>query len=432
MKLTINKSLELWERAKKCVPLGVHTLSKSPLLATLGAYPIFFDSAKGCRVWDVDGNEYIDYTQCLGPIILGYGDERVAEVVDKQMREGSLFPGIHPKELELSELLIDIIPCAEMVRFMKSGAEATSTAIRIARAYTGKEKIAVCGFHGWHDWYAINMEQNAGIPESNKELVHTFTYNNIQSLKKIFDENKGEIAAVIMEPLALDEPIEGFLEEVQALVRKECSILIFDELVTGFRIALGGAQEKYGVVPDLATFNKAIANGMPLSVIAGKKEIMEKAEELFISSTFAAETVSIVAALTTLTVLREEKVIDELWKKGKRLQGAFNEAARSSRVPIKLYGPAVRAHVLTEALGEVTGAEIKAFFLQEMAKQGILMTFAALIMDAHTDEDIEKTITVVTEIFKKMRASLDRGDLLEKLEGEPPRAVFRKHENNSS
>lgn len=271
---------------------------------------MYLQSGKGSHVFDVDGNEYIDYVMALDPITLGYSYPQVNEAIIRQLERGITFSLMHPLEVELSELLIEVIPCAEMVRFGKNGSDVDSAAVRVSRAYTDREKIACCGYHGWQDWYIGTTTRDRGVPKSTKELTIPFEYNNIKSLERIFIKNKDQIAAVIMEPIIIAEPKDNFLQEVKELTHKNGAILIFDEIVTGFRLALGGAQEYFGLTPNLATFGKGIANGMPLSVIVGKREIMKEFDEVFFSFTFGGETLPLAAAIATIEEIEEKKLLN--------------------------------------------------------------------------------------------------------------------------
>src|SRR3989344_1507516 len=325
---SIHNSLELWKRATKVIHTGTQTASKNPDQFVQGVYPIYVQRGKGSHVFDVDGNEYIDYPCALGAIFLGYGYKPVVEAIQKQAEEGVIFSLIHPLEVELAELLVEAIPGAEKVKFFKNGADATNAAVRIARAYTGREKIAACGYHGWQDWYIISSEKNKGVPKVFKEYLHKFEYNKIETLQKIFEENKGQIAAVIMEPMTIDEPQDNFLGKVRDLAREHGALLIFDEMVTGFRFGLGGAQQHFKITPDLSCFGKSIANGMPLSITVGKEEIMSKTEDLFMSTTFGGEAASLAAAVATIKEMKQKDVVGHIWKVVAMFKEGYNSLAQ--------------------------------------------------------------------------------------------------------
>src|SRR5690606_22625454 len=268
----ITKSQEIFKRVEGgLIPAYTQLLAKGPEQWTKGIAPIYLKKGKGARVWDVDDNEYIDINMAVGPLVLGYCYDEVDNAIKKQLEDGITFSLTHPLEVELSEKITELIPCAESVRFSKTGCDAASAAVRIARAFTKREKVLSCGYHGWHDWYISVTDRNAGIPKAVQDLTFTFNYNDIDSLIDSIDE---DTACVIMEPTIFEAPKEGFLEAVKDVCEKNGALLIFDEIWTGFRLNLGGAQKEFGVTPDLATFSKAMANGMPISVVCGRKDVM--------------------------------------------------------------------------------------------------------------------------------------------------------------
>jgi len=275
MSLDFTRSLEMFEKTKRVIPSCTQTFSKGWTQYPFGVSPIFLKKAEGCFVWDVDGNKFIDWPMALGPVILGHNYPPVNEAVKKQMDKGIAFSLPHCKEAELAEKLCDIIPCAEMVRFGKNGSDATSGAVRAARAYTGRDIVACCGYHGWQDWYIGTTTRNLGVPQVVREQTVTFEYNNIVSLERLFDLYPGKIACVILEPVGLVPPEDNFLEKVNEIAHKNGALVIYDECWTGFRWALGGAQEYFGVTPDLACFGKALGNGFPISAVVGVRDVME-------------------------------------------------------------------------------------------------------------------------------------------------------------
>lgn len=424
----LTKSNEFWSRAERIIPAGTQTFSKGPTQFVQGVAPIYLQSGKGSHVFDVDGNEYIDYVMALGPITLGYSYPATNKAVIKQLKEGITFSLMHPLEVELSELLIELIPCAEMVRFGKNGSDVTSAAVRVSRAYASRDKIACCGYHGWQDWYIGTTRMSKGVPQSIKELTIPFEYNNIKSLDKIFTENKGKVAAVIMEPLTMSEPKDNFLLDVKELTHRNGAILIFDEIVTGFRLALGGAQEYYGVTPDLATFGKGMANGMPLSAIVGKREIMKEFNEVFFSFTFGGEAVSLAAAIATLKEIKKKNAIEHFWRQGGKLQDGYNELAQSFGLTdyTRCIGlPPYNGCYFRDANGD-DSLEMKSLFQQEMIKRGILTIGVHLVCLSHSDEDIEKTIEAYKETLKILKQGIDDGNIEKYLEGRRIQPVLRK------
>ncbi len=283
-KLNFYQSTKLFKRAQEVIPSATQTFSKGWTQFVQGATPNFIQRGEGVFVYDVDGNRYTDYMMALGAISMGYAWEPMKKAALRQLDDGLVFTLPHPLEVEVAELLTKTIPCAEMVRFGKNGSDVTSGAIRVARAVTGRDKIAFCGYHGWQDWYIASTVRDLGIPKFNKELIFEFKYNDIDSLKKILEENPNEIAAVIMEPVGLIEPQDNFLAKVRDVATSVGALLIFDEVVSGFRMALGGAQALYGVTPDLSTCGKGMGNGVPISAVVGKREYMEYFDKVFFPS----------------------------------------------------------------------------------------------------------------------------------------------------
>ena len=424
--MKLQKSQDYLTRAKAISPNQTQTLSKGWTQFVQGVCPVFLQRGEGSHVWDVDGNEFIDYITGLGPIILGYNDEDVNKAITEQLKDGITFSLPHPLEVELAEDLKKLIPCAEMVRYGKNGSDATTATIRIARAFTGREKIACCGYHGWQDWYITTTTRKRGVPKAMDSLICTFEYNKIDTLRKAFAENPGQIAAVIMEPIGVEDPQPGFLEQVRDIAHQNGALLIFDEVVTGFRVSLGGAQSYYKVIPDLAAFGKALSNGMPLSVVAGKKEIMQTSEDVFISMTSGGETLSLAAARATLKKLQEKNVIHHLWTMGQRLKDGIIAGIKTNELPIKVKGlPVHFVCVFKDASGQES-LEFKSLFIQEMTKRGILTGGYFNQCYAHSAEDIEKTLTAARETFAIMHKALSGGNIKQFLEGPAVQPVFRK------
>ncbi|MCM8788115.1 MAG: aminotransferase class III-fold pyridoxal phosphate-dependent enzyme, partial [Candidatus Omnitrophica bacterium] len=334
----------------------------------------------------------------------------------------------HKLEVELAELLCEVIPCAEMVRFGKNGSDATSGAVRVARAYTGRDKIVCCGYHGWQDWYIATTTRNRGVPEAVKNLTLTFEYNNIKSLEKIFEENRNQIACVIMEPVGVVEPKDNFLQKVKELTYKNGALLIFDEVVTGFRFSLGGAQEYFGVIPDLACFGKAIADGFPLSAIVGKKEIMKLFEEVFFSFTFGGEIVSIAASLATIKELKDKNVIKHLWEQGRKIKDGYNVLAREYGLEkyTQCIGYPPRTIITFKNEKNEDWWELKSLFQQECIKRGILFTGNHNICFSHTNKEIDYTLRVYRTVLEIIKDAIEKDKVKKLLKGEPVKPVFRK------
>lgn len=426
-KRSITKSNKWWARAEKLIPCGTQTLSKGPTQFVEGIAPKYLKSGKGCHVFDVDGNEYIDYLMGLMPIILGYSYPRVDNAIKKQLEGGITFSLMHPLEVELAELLVECIPCAEMVRYGKNGSDVTSAAVRLARAYTRRDKIACCGYHGGQDWYVATTERNAGIPEAVKKLSLTFKYNDIESLKKLFEENKDDIAAVIMEPVGVIEPKDDFLDKVKKITHENGALLIFDEIITGFRWALGGAQEYFKVIPDLAAYGKGMGNGMPIAALVGKAEVMRKLEDVFFSFTFGGECLSLAASIATIKEIKEKNVIAHLWKQGRKVQNGLNKIAKEHGISknVECIGYPPRSYVKFVDANDKDWWELKSLFQQEVIKRGILFGGYHAISFSHADEDIEKTLGAYDEAACTVRKALDEKNMKKYMEGEFVKPVFR-------
>ena len=311
-------------RAERTIPLGGQTFSKSPI--GLPGGPLFLTRGDRGRVRDVDGNEYVDLICGLLPVVLGYRDPDVDDAIREQLNRGISFSLATTLEADLAERLVEIIPCAEGVRFGKNGSDVTSAAVRLSRAFTGNDHIAVCGYHGWQDWYIGSTPRNKGVPSAVSELTHPFPYNDLDALDALLRQH--EFALVILEPANRVAPKPGYLEGVKEIAHRQGALLAFDETITGFRFALGGAQELFGVTPDIATFGKAIANGMPLSAITGRGDVMFEMKEVFFSSTFGGETLSLAAGIATIDKMRREPVIEKLWKTGYTLAAAATDKIR--------------------------------------------------------------------------------------------------------
>ena len=420
-------SQEMLSRALNVIPLGSQTFSKSKTQYPYGVSPYFIKRGKGSHVWDADDNEYIDFVNAMAAVTLGYNDPDVTQAVKAQLEDGTIFSLPHELEINVAEKIVEMVPCAEMVRFGKNGSDATSGAIRLARAYTKRDHVAVCGYHGWQDWYIGSTSRNLGVPQSTRDLTHTFSYNDIDSLHKIFQQYPDRIAAVIMEPMNTTEPENGFLEKVKELTHKNGAVLIFDETITGFRFANGGAQEYFGVIPDLATFGKGLANGYPLSAIAGRAEIMRLMEEIFFSFTFGGETLSLAAAMATMTKLQKEPVIEKLWSQGRKVVDGTKLLIESHGLEdvLSIRGKECWSFLVFKDTNTYSQWELKTLFLQEVFARGILTLGTHNISYAHTDEDIAKLIKVYDEVFMILKSTEEKRDLHERLQSEVLVPLFK-------
>jgi glutamate-1-semialdehyde 2,1-aminomutase/spore coat polysaccharide biosynthesis protein SpsF len=343
------------------------------------------------------------------------------------MRDGVVFSLPHPLEYEVSEKLVELIPSAEMVRFAKNGSDATAGAVRAARAFTGRDIIACCGYHGWQDWFIGSTTRNAGVPRSTRQLTLPFEYNQMESLERIFDDHPGQVAAIIMEPVGIVEPQGNFLQKVRALASREGAVLIFDEVITGFRYAIGGAQELYGVTPDLSCCGKAMGNGFPISAVVGRRDIMEIFDEIFFSFTFGGETLSLAAAKATIIEMQQHNVIGHLWSTGQRLRDGFNVLAKEFEVADRIacigLGPRTSTS-FTDGDG-LPSLELKSLFQQENLKRGVLFSGAHNLCYSHSDADIERTLHVYRTAMEICAVALKEGDIIGRLEGPTIQPVFR-------
>ncbi len=426
MKDRYAKSTAMLARAERVIPLGTQTFSKSKVQFPEGRAPMFLSRGKGGRVWDVDGNEYVDLVCGLLPVVLGYCDPDVDRAVGEQLGRGMIFSLATELEIEVAERLIELIPCAEMVRFGKNGSDATSGAVRLARAATGRDRIAAGGYHGWHDWYIGATTRNRGVPDAVGRLTHRFPYGDIGALYETLRRHPGEFAAVIMEPVGSAEPAVDYVEEAAELTRAEGALFILDEIITGFRFALGGAQELFGVTPDLACFGKSMANGMPISALVGKAEYMRLLDELFFSFTFGGEALSLAAARAVIDKMRIEPVIDKLWDTGRELSYRAERAIEKHGLSyyIRLKGMSPWRFIQFMPHKTADEYEIKTFFMMGMMREGVLINASHNVCHAHDDEDLEHVSAAYDRVLGELGSALDAGDLSERLAGPAVRPVF--------
>ena len=422
--MTHDRSEALWARAERCIPCGTQTLSKAPSQFVNGVYPKYLASGRGCRVTDVDGHEYVDYPMALGAILLGHAHPVVVEAVRRQVAEGTLFTLMHPLEVEVAERLCAIVPCAEQVRFVKNGSDATAAAVRVARAYTGRERVAYCGYHGWHDWFAVTTPRSAGIPAALGPLVRPFAWNDAESLARVLAEHPGEYAAVILEAPGVD-PAPGFLAAVRAHADRAGAVFVWDEIVTGLRWAPGGAQERYGVTPDLACFGKALGNGLPIAAVLGRRALMAEFERVFVSMTYGGDVLALAAARAVLDTIATEPVIPHLWTLGERWLAGARAAIAASGVPMRVGGHAPRSHFEFDDAGDYGGQEVRGLLLQECVKRGVLFGVPIFMTWSHDDVAVDQTLAAFADALAIVARALATGTLRERMEGARPEAVFR-------
>ena len=422
-----DKSTAQLFRAELSIPLGSQTFSKSKTQYPVGISPLFASKSKGAYLWDIDDNKYIDLVNSLAAVTLGYGDKGLQKSILKQLKLGVSLSLPTKIESEVAELVIDLVPSAEMVRFSKNGSDATSAAIRLARAFTGRDQIVACGYHGWHDWYIGTTSRNKGIPAPVSALTHNFQFNNIESLKNVLTLNEGKVAAVIIEPMNDTYPQPGFLEEVQTLAKKAGAVLIFDEVITGFRFSKGGAQELFNVTPDLSTFGKGIANGFPLSAVVGRREIMKEMENVFISGTFGGELLSLTAAKYVLQKHQKDEICEDLINKGTLLSDLTNELIDSFGLSnvVSLSGHPTWKFLKWNKSYEYSAAEIKTFFMQEIFQEGVLVLNSHNITQAHDKKIIMKIVAAYSKVFGRIAKAISKGSLREELRVSPLEPLFK-------
>jgi len=434
-----NSGQKLWKKAKKIIPGGNQLLSKRSEMFLPEHWPSYYKKAKGCRIWDLDNKVYFDFagmgvTSC----VLGYADPDVNKAVKKAIGNGSMGTLNSFEEVQLAEKLISLHPWAKMVRFAKTGGEACSIAIRIARATSGKDKIAFCGYHGWHDWYLSSNLKNSknldeqllpglnpkGVPKNLNETSLPFKFNDIDSFKKVIEKNKNEIGTIIMEPQRRGEiPKEGFLKHIKDTAKKIGAVLIFDEITIGFHDNLGGKHLSLGINPDVAIFSKAMGNGFPIAAIVGKKEVMDVAQDTFVSSTMWTERIGFIAALATIKKMEEKSVQKKLIQYGKIIKNGWQEISNKTNIKIKISGldsmPSF-SFVHKKAL------TINTFFIQEMLKNGYLAQTGLATSFAYTNKIIDGYLTSVNRTFQKMTDFVNNDNIKLPLKGPIKHASFRR------
>jgi glutamate-1-semialdehyde 2,1-aminomutase/spore coat polysaccharide biosynthesis protein SpsF len=420
------QSAALLERARKVIPLGSQTFSKSHIQYPDGA-PMFVTHGRGGRVWDVDGNAYVDLVLGLLPVVLGYQDPDVDTAVRTQLSEGISFSLATELETQLAERLVDIVPCAEAVRFGKNGTDATSATIRLARAFTGRDRVIACGYHGWQDWYIGATSRNKGVPGAVSDLTRLAPYNDLDALHALFKAHPGEIAALIMEPMNTTEPAPGYLESVRELVHANGALLIFDEVITGFRYSLGGAQSLFGVTPDLSSFGKAMGNGMPISAVVGRADIMHEMENIFFSGTFGGEALSLAAAIAVIDKMKREPVIERIWQLGNRLADETHAviAAHGLSDLVSLVGKAPWKLMAFKPHPTARVEAIKTLFAHHVLQNGVLYLSSHNICYGHTEDDLGVVIRAYDIAFGKLAEELATGRLEDRLPCAPVMPIFK-------
>jgi len=426
-RVSMNSGQELYKKAKTLIPGGTMLLSKRPEMFLPEQWPAYFSKAKGCRVWDLDGNEYIDMSiMGIGTNILGYGRTEVDEAVIRSIHSGNMSTFNCSEEVKLAEKLIELHPWAEMVRFARTGGEANAIAIRIARAASGKDKVAICGYHGWHDWYLSanlvdkqNLDKHllpgldpSGVPKNLRGTTLPFNYNDFNGLLSLVDSQ--DIGVIKMEVSRNIEPQDDFLQRVRALATERNIVLIFDECTSGFRQTLGGLHKLYGVEPDMALFGKALGNGYAITAVIGKRNIMEVAEKTFISSTFWTERIGPSAALATISVMERINSWQLITNQGLDIKNQWRKLAEKHELPIDIWGlPAMAGFTIRSN----NSLAYKTLITQEMLKKGFLAANCVYVCIDHSDELINKYIEFLDPIFGMIKTCEDGKDVFSLLEG---------------
>jgi glutamate-1-semialdehyde 2,1-aminomutase len=429
------KSLAFADRFHRAIPGGAHTYAKGDDQYPQDAAPIIVRGS-GCRVWDVDGNEYIEYGSGLRAVTLGHAHPAVTEAVRRELENGTNFTRPSLLELETAEALLECIRSAEMVKFAKNGSDVTTAAVKLARACTGRDMVAICHdqpFLSIDDWFIGATEMPAGIPEATRALTVKFRFNDLSSLDRLFVEYPGRIACVIMEAETTTPPVDGFLAEVQAACRRAGALFVIDEMITGFRWHLGGAQAFHGITPDLSTFGKGLANGFSVSALAGRRDIMERGglryggERVFLlSTTHGAESVGLTAAKSVLRIYREQPIVASLWKQGQRLTDGVRQITRSLGIE-KMFDVVGRPCNLVYVTLDQEGRPSQGFrtlFLRELIRRGVLAPSFA-IGAAHTDVDVDATLECIREALVVYKSALEDG-VETVLPSRPVKPVFRR------
>lgn len=409
-----------WARAEQVIPLGTQTFSKTPSQFVRGVTPIFLKGGRGAHVWDLDGHRYLDYPMALGPVLLGYAEPTIDNAVKAQLEDGITFSLPHPLEVEVAERIVRLCPGVDMVRFGKTGSDAVSAAVRAARAITGRDRVVVMGYHGWHDWFIGSTTRAAGVPAAVRALTSVVPFNDLDAAR---DALAGaDVAAVVLEPSGGAVPAPGYLQALLDLAHERGTLVVFDEVITGFRLAPGGAQERYGVQADLVAYGKALGNGMPISAVGGRAELMRVFGEIFYSGTHGGEALSLAAARAVLDTIADGKVLRAINDMGQRLRNGLEDLAARHGVGeiVRVSGEPERNVVTFPGERELVHRSVVQQFLIE---RGILFNGSMFISNRHTIIDIDDTIDAFDDAFHALAHTADPATLLE---GPAVEAVFRK------
>lgn len=435
--MSVKKGLKLWNKAKKIIPGGSQLLSKRSELFLPDQWPSYYEKAKGVEIWDLDGNKYIDMSiMGVGTCILGYADDDVNKAVKKAIDSGSMGTLNCPKEVELAELLLKLHPWVDMVRYARTGGEAMAVAVRIARACTGKDKIAFCGYHGWHDWYlSANLADDKnldghllpgleprGVPRSLKGTSIPFNYNKIEELENIVSKNE-DIGVIVMEPMRHQEPKDNFLRKVRKIADEIGAVLVFDEITSGWRMRVGGIHGLYGVRPDIAVYGKAMSNGFPMAAIVGKGEVMDAAQESFISSSYWTGRIGPAASIATINKMLKYDVPTHLCRIGKSISKGWGELAESHGLEINIMGI---PPLTTFAFNHKESQAMHTLFTQEMLDRGFLASRSVYVSYSHTEEHVLKYLENIDEVFKFIKKAIESGKIQRFLRGPVAHTGFKR------
>ena len=436
----VSKSNTHYKEAEQFIAGPTMLLSKKPSLYAPDCWPAYYRRAWGSQIEDLDGNVFVDFMGDVGATLLGRSDPDVNAAVHQAVDSGNFCMQNFPRDIELAKTLTEIIPSAEQVRFVRGGGEADMVAIRIARGYTGKDLIAFCGYHGWHDWYlAANLGDSTrldghllpgllpmGVPKQLGGTALPFEYNNIDSLKELLESKPGQFAVIIMETTRYNHPADSFLQGIRKLADRHDAVLIFDEVVTGFRMALGGAQEYFGVTPDMSTFAKTISNGYPMGAVVGRRKIMKTIEKQFISSTYWTDAIGTAAAIATIKKIRQTGAVDYVWKIGKELMKGLEDALRSSGLDGRVKGWPSFFKLTFNHENPDTVRAISTMYTRCQLARGFLCSGIHYMMTTHTTEQVQDYLTVAKQSMREIKSALDNGTLMQEIDNNPSRPLFRR------
>ena len=413
MKIKFNKSNRFIKIVEKNIPLASQTFSKSKLFLPYKKTPLFLEKGSGCFVYDIDGNKYIDLISGLLSVSLGYNIKEINKKIQRQLTKGITLSLPSLLENDLAKKIINEIPSAEMVRFAKNGSDVTSAAIRLSRMITGKKIILTCGYHGWHEWYIGKTTMNAGIPEEMFANTKTFKFNDINSFKKVFLKNRSKVAAVILEPMNIEWPNIKFLKKIREMCSENNSILIFDEICTGFRFSMGGAQKLFRVTPDLTTLGKGMGNGFPISALVGKRKIMKNCSKIFFSSTFGGETLSLVAAISVIDYMKKNNVLKKINNLGNKIIYEINDHLNKEKIDyIKIKGHPSWSFFIFKDYKKYSKETLKTFFLEKSIENGLLTFGTNNLNYSHKIKDINKIINIYKTILSDIKNKINSNKTL--------------------